>query len=116
MLVLLGNVGGYSTPNGILPMKYLQKLKDRNKIYLNTRRMIKIGDRVEKVSGYKYPGIIVAKFNKIDSGEERFVVECTASVVSGMLHIFREGQLKKVKEKKSVKKWWPWGKESFYDT
>ena len=116
MLVLLGNVGGYSTLNGILPMKYLQKLKDRNKIYLNTRRMIKIGDRVEKVSGYKYPGIIVAKFNKIDSGEERFVVECTASIVSGMLHIFRENQLKKVKEKKSVKKWWPWGRETYYDT
>ena len=78
--------------------------------------MRKIGDRVEKVSGYKYPGIIVAKFNKIDSTEERFVVECTASVVSGMLHIFRENQLKKVKEKKSVKKWGPWGRETYYDT
>ena len=77
---------------------------------------MEVGDRVEKVSGYKYPGIIVAKFNKIDSGEERFVVECTASIVSGMLHIFREGQLKKVEEKPDRKWWWKWGKEVCYDT
>ena len=77
--------------------------------------MIKIGDRVEKVSGYKYPGIIVAKFNKIDSGEERFVVECTASIVSGMLHIFREGQLKKGGKDKFARKWWRnWRKEASY--
>ena len=78
--------------------------------------MIKIGDRVEKVSGYKYPGIIVAKFNKIDSGEERFVVECTASIVSGMLHIFREGQLQKVEKRNFARKWWQnWRKEVSYD-
>jgi len=74
--------------------------------------MMKVGDKVEKISGYKYPGIVVAKFNKIGSTQERFVVECTESAVSGMLHIFREGQLKKVEVIKPPKKWWrPWEKE-----
>ena len=78
--------------------------------------MMKIGDKVEKISGYKYPGIVVARFNKLNSTQERFVVECTESVVSGMLHIFREGQLQKVEKEKSARKWWPWGKETCYDT
>ena len=74
--------------------------------------MMKVGDKVEKISGYKYPGIVVAKFNKIGSKQERFVVECTESAVYGMLHIFREGQLKKIEVIKPLKKWWrPWEKE-----
>jgi len=64
---------------------------------------MKIGDRVKKINGYKYPGIIVAKFKKLDS-KERFVVECTESACAGMLHIFREGQLKKEPDVKSG--WW----------
>ena len=79
--------------------------------YLNTITMMKVGDKVEKISGYKYPGIVVAKFNKIGSTQERFVVECTESAVSGMLHIFNGSQLRKVKKEKSAKKWWNWGKE-----
>jgi len=71
---------------------------------------MKIGDRVEKVSGYKYPGVIVAKFYKINSTDERFVVECTEFAVFGMLHIFNESQLRKVKKEKSARKWWNWGK------
>ena len=82
--------------------------------------MLKIGDRVEKVSGYKYPGIIVARFNKLNNSQQiRFVVECTEPTVYGMLHIFREGQLKKVKEEiitPTRRWWWPWGKETCYDT
>ena len=78
--------------------------------------MMKIGDRVEKISGYKYPGVIVAKFYKFDSTEERFVVECTEPAVSGMLHIFNGSQLKKMKREMAVnpfslKKWWSWGKK-----
>ena len=69
--------------------------------------MMKVGDKVEKISGYKYPGIVVAKFKTIDNMKERFVVECTEPAVSGMLHIFREGQLKKLVEEKPVRKWWP---------
>ena len=80
--------------------------------------MMKVGDRVEKISGYKYPGIIVARFNKLNSLEIRLVVECTEPTVYGMLHIFREGQLKKVEViiKPTKKWWWPWGKETCYDT
>ena len=61
-------------------------------------KMIEIGDSVEKIRGYKYPGIVVAKFNKLDSIEERFVVECTAPATAGMLHIFHEDQLKKIED------------------
>ena len=53
------------------------------------------GDKVEKVSGYRFPGIIVAKFNKLDGETERFVVECVSPTVCGMLHIFSGKQLKK---------------------
>jgi len=79
--------------------------------------MLKVGDRVEKVSGYKYPGIIVARFNKLNSIEIRLVVECTEPTVYGMLHIFREGQLKKVEVITPTRRWWwPWGKGICYDT
>ena len=85
--------------------------------------MLNIGDKVKKISGYKYPGIVVAKFTKLDpavtaAAQERFVVECTEPAVSGMLHIFREGQLKKVEEENPARKWWPWnwGKEISHDT
>ena len=79
---------------------------------------MKVGDKVEKIAGYKYPGIVVAKFKTIDNMKERFVVECTEPAVSGMLHIFREGQVQKIekrRERKSARKWWPWGKENYYD-
>ena len=81
--------------------------------------MMKIGDKVEKISGYKYPGIVVARFNKLNSTEIRLVVECTEPTVYGMLHIFRADQLKKVEEEvitPTRRWWWPWGKETCYDT
>ena len=54
---------------------------------------MEVGDRVEKAKGYSYPGIVVAKFKKVDGVEERLVVECTEPAVQGMLHIFKEDQL-----------------------
>ena len=60
---------------------------------------MEIGDNVEKINGYKYPGVVVAKFKKIDNMKERFVVECTEPSCAGMLFIFREGQLKIIKAK-----------------
>ena len=53
------------------------------------------GDKVEKVSGYKWPGVIVADFKTL-TGERRLVVECTAPEVAGALHIYNEGQLRAV--------------------
>jgi hypothetical protein len=54
---------------------------------------VKVNDHVEKVSGYKWPGVIRADFVTI-RGERRFVVECTAPAVAGALHIFSPEQLK----------------------
>ena len=59
---------------------------------------MEVGDKVEKTSGYNFPGVIVAKFKKLDSTEERFVVECTEPAVLGILHVFREEQLKKIND------------------
>lgn len=50
----------------------------------------KIGDAVDKVSGYSFPGTIVAVF-KTTKGETRYVVEMKAY---GLLHIFNEAQLR----------------------
>lgn len=47
------------------------------------------GDRVEKVTGYKFPGTVVAHFKKLN-GDERYVVEMDGY---GLLHIFNDSQL-----------------------
>ena len=51
-----------------------------------------IATKVQKKTGYAYPGVIVAVFNKLN-GEIRYVVECTIPEVEGMLHIFSEKDL-----------------------
>lgn len=58
--------------------------------------MIQLYDEVEKVSGYRWPGIVVAKF-KTTRGDIRYVVECTAEACLGALHIYNRDQLKVVK-------------------
>lgn len=59
----------------------------------------KIGDRVYKPKGYKFPGIVVSVF-ETTSHEIRIVAEMEDN---GMLHIFNENQLEhaveKIKEK-----------------
>lgn len=52
----------------------------------------KIGDVVEKISGYKWPGVVVAVFDTL-AGERRVVVECTVSEVRGALHIYNLNQI-----------------------
>ncbi len=53
---------------------------------------LKVGDQVQKRTGYTWPGEIRAVFTNL-KGETRIVVECTAPAVSGALHIFSEKQL-----------------------
>ena len=69
--------------------------------------MIKVGDKVETVWGIHKPGVVVAKFKKIDAWdkEERFVVECTEPAVAGMLRIFRKDELKKTEPKSRFRGW-----------
>lgn len=55
----------------------------------------KVDDRVEKVSGYKWPGVVVSVFDTL-AGERRVVVECTVAEIAGALHIYNEKQLKLV--------------------
>jgi hypothetical protein len=56
---------------------------------------LKVGDKVEKVSGYKWPGVVVSVFDTL-SNERRVVVECTVAEIAGALHIYNEKQLKVV--------------------
>ena len=63
--------------------------------------MWKVGDRVEKVSGYKWPGVVVSVFETL-AGKTRVVVECTVPEVAGALHIYAPDQLV-VSEPKSSK-------------
>lgn len=53
---------------------------------------MKIGDKVQKLKGYKWPGEIVAIF-QTRSGATRVVVECTVPEVTGALHIYNPEQL-----------------------
>jgi hypothetical protein len=55
-------------------------------------KVLEVGDRVEKITGYKWPGIVVAVFNTLD-GKPRAVVECTVPEVAGALHIYNPEQL-----------------------
>lgn len=56
---------------------------------------LRVGDVVEKISGYQWPGVVVAVFRTLKH-KVRIVVECTVPGVSGALHIYSPGQLKKV--------------------
>ena len=54
---------------------------------------LKPGDTVEKISGYKWPGKVVASFKTLGS-QSRVVVECTVPEVEGALHIYSPDQLR----------------------
>ena len=54
--------------------------------------LLAVGDKVEKTSGYKCPGVVVSVFDTL-LGERRVVVECTVSEIAGALHIYNEKQL-----------------------
>lgn len=53
---------------------------------------MQVGDKVEKVSGYRWPGVVVAVF-ETTQGKLRIVVECTVPEVAGALHIYNPEQL-----------------------
>ncbi len=55
-----------------------------------------VGDDVEKVRGYRWPGKVVAVFTTL-AGEQRVVVECTVPEVAGALHIYSPDQIKLAK-------------------
>ncbi len=51
-----------------------------------------IGDKVEKITGYKYPGIVVSVFVTTEK-KLRYVVEADHRDFEGMLHIYSPEQL-----------------------
>ena len=53
---------------------------------------MKTGDKVQKIKGYRWPGVIVAAFETIE-GKRRYVVECTVPEVAGALHIYSPEQI-----------------------
>lgn len=61
---------------------------------LDNEEELVIGDKVQKVKGYLWPGVIVAIFKTLN-GKERYVVECTVPEVRGALHIYSADQIRK---------------------
>lgn len=58
---------------------------------------MQVGDSVQKIKGYRWPGVIVAVFTTL-SGQTRYVVECTVPEVAGALHIYAPDQIAKTDE------------------
>lgn len=56
---------------------------------------MKVGQKVRKIKGYPFPGIIVADFVNY-KGERRFVVEARHPDILGCLHIYNPEQLEEV--------------------
>ncbi|KSV78958.1 hypothetical protein N182_18335 [Sinorhizobium sp. GL2] len=59
----------------------------------------RVGQLVEKASGYKWPGVVVSRF-LTQSLQIRYVVECTVPEVAGALHIYSESQLAALRSEK----------------
>ena len=53
---------------------------------------LKVGDKVQKTKGYKWPGVVVGVFDTL-AGKTRIVVECTVPEVAGALHIYNLEQV-----------------------
>ncbi len=62
------------------------------KLIKQNNMKFKVGDKVYKPKGYKFPGTVVAVFTTT-SGDIRVVAEMEDN---GMLHIFNENQLEKL--------------------
>src|SRR3954471_2323819 len=58
------------------------------------------GDEVEKITGYRFPGIVRAVFTTA-RGQDRCVIECAVPGCEGMLHIFSPQQLR-VKRREKI--------------
>ena len=65
-----------------------------NYMYGNFDVSLAVGDKVQKVKGYSWPGVVVAVFKNL-KGVTRVVVECTIPEVKGALHIYSLDQLEK---------------------
>ncbi len=57
-----------------------------------------LNQKVQKIRGYKFPGIIIGIATKLN-GKVLYLVECTAKDAEGMCHIFSEADLEAVEEK-----------------
>lgn len=58
---------------------------------------MKLGDKVRKIKGYPFPGVIVSDF-KTYKGERRVVVEARHPDILGCLHIYNPEQLEVVRD------------------
>lgn len=56
------------------------------------RGAFKIGQHVQKTTGYKFPGVVIGIAKKLD-GRTLYLVECTAAGAEGVCHIYGESNL-----------------------
>lgn len=57
-----------------------------------TKYKFRIGQHVQKVTGYSWPGVVIMR-GRTTSGKIRYVVECIVPAVRGALHIYNGEQL-----------------------
>lgn len=87
------NAGFYETVKTLTVIDLMKKKDEPEpKTEFDPYRGFKVGDTVEKVQGYMFPGEIVSLFTTT-TGEERCVVELQAEGAGALLHIFNLGQI-----------------------
>lgn len=59
---------------------------------MTERPQLQVGQKVRKLSGYPFPGVVRSVF-QTKAGEWRVVVEATGLSYQGMLHIFSLAQI-----------------------
>ena len=79
----------------LLLFKRIGALQKHQTIYYKKILNMKVGDKVKKIKGYQFAGMVVAVFQN-SKGQVRVVVEHFGSQTEdsgGMLHIFNTKQL-----------------------
>jgi len=59
----------------------------------STEHVFERGDRVGKISGYEFYGVVIGKMEKLD-GSVRYAVESVAPHAEKMIHIYSGAQLR----------------------
>lgn len=75
--------------------RYYQMAREhlkRTAVLVPVDSVFTIGQHVEKVSGYRFPGIVIGVAQKLD-GKLLYLVECVATGAEGMCHIYSASQL-----------------------
>ncbi len=69
---------------------------------MNDPLQFQVGDKVQKLKGYKFPGVVVSAYHTL-AGKDRYVVECTTPEVTGCQHIYSAKDLVLVDRRPAIR-------------